>query len=162
MPTRRVIALIAVLTLGSAAALAQPAPDRDACPYAAVELQAALGVSVDEGKPGPTTRFAGGRAVSCQYAAQGKSTASVVVNRTVYTNPADPSIAMMARMRAGAFEKVAADPDGAEFQEQGDITNATLHYLRKGSQVEVRVTIGPKQPGFAAMKARLLTLRRLP
>ena len=162
MPTRRALALVAVLTLGHATASAQPAPNRDACAYTAAELQAALGVSVDEGKAGPTVPFAGGRAVSCQYAAQGKSTASVVVNRTVYTNPADPSIAMMARMRAGTFEKVAADPDGAEFQTQGDITNATLHYLRRGNQVEVRVTIGPKQPGFAAMKARLLTLRRLP
>lgn len=153
---------LAVSALMASTLVAQPAGDSRTCPYTAAEVRLALNLEVAEGLPAAPVAFPGGKRLSCRYNALRGATASLWLTQDAYDNPRDPSIAMMARMRAGTFQPVADDADGAEFQEQGDLTNATLHYLRKGVQVEARVTIGPRDAGFAAMKGKLLKLRRIP
>ena len=66
-------------------------------------------------------------------------------------------------MLAGKLKPIAGDPDGAIFQEdQGDLTNATLHYVRQGYQVETRVFVGPKQKDYETIRQKLVKLKRLP
>lgn len=138
------------------------AADTLSCPYSAAELRKSLGIVVADGQSGTTISFAGGKRLTCHYNSTSGTTASLMLIQVVYENPKDPSIAMMASMRAGTFQKVPGDADGAEFQEQGDLTNATLHYLRGGRQVEARVTVDPRDASFSAIKSKLLKLRRIP
>ncbi len=69
------------------------------------------------------------------------------------------------KQKAGSFEVIAKDPDGARWQvNQGDLTGVTLIYLRNNSEREVRV-MGVDMKNTAAVKAmrdRVLSLRRIP
>jgi hypothetical protein len=69
------------------------------------------------------------------------------------------------KQKAGSFEAIANDPDGARWQiGQGDLTGVTLVYLRGNAEIEVRVN-GVDMKNAAAVKAmrdRVLALRRVP
>jgi hypothetical protein len=64
---------------------------------------------------------------------------------------------------AGKLTPVPNDPDAAGWQDnQGDMTNATLHYLRNGTLVELRVTASQRYKNYADIRAKLPKMRRLP
>lgn len=139
------------------------APDTSACPFTPAELRAALGLDVKDGRAGPSRPFSGGTSMSCQYEPTAFGAPALIVNQIAMTNPADANPDTYLRQLAGAMQPVPGDPDRAHWQgNQGDLTNATLHYARRGVIVEARVTIGPRDPNFQAMRDKLVKLRRLP
>jgi hypothetical protein len=134
-----------------------------ACPYTAAELKGALGLDLKDVKVGMEIPFAGGKALDCRYQSKDGKAPSLWFKHTVMNNPAAPENVNYFKSLAGKMQKVAGDPDGAMWQaNQGDNTNATLVYLRKGVIVEARVTVTPRDSTFEATKAKLLKLRRVP
>ncbi len=163
---RGVTLLVAGLIVAGAAtpvaAQGKAAPRVAACPYTAAELGAALGFAVADGTPGREDAYPGGRMLHCRYEAKGSGTFLVTFNLLVMDD-ANSKDASYLKMMAGKMEPIPADPDGAMFQaDQGDLTNATLHYLRRGVTVEARVWAGPKDPKFGVIRDKLAKLRRVP
>ncbi len=147
---------------GPAVAQGTAAPRVAACPYTAAELGTALGFAVADGVPGREDSYPGGRMLRCRYAAKGAGAFLVSFNLLVMDD-ANSKDASYLKMMAGKMEPIPADPDGAMFQaDQGDLTNATLHYLRRGVTVEARVWVGPGDPKFGAIREKLAKLRRVP
>lgn len=133
------------------------------CPFTATELNTALGLDVEAGKARPAMPFSGGTPLGCDYYGKSVAVPSVRVNQIVMDDPAQADPKTYAPTLAGKMEPVPNDPDLAMWQgNQGDLTNATLHYARGGVLVEVRVGVRPADPTFQAMKQRLTKLRRLP
>ncbi len=132
-----------------------------ACPFQADELNKVLGLDAGAGQAQPPLKFAGGQMLGCQY--PGNKRPSVRVNQTVMDKPDDPANAASFRMMAGSMKPVPGDPDSAMWQlDQGDNSNPTLHYLRKGHLVEVRVMVGKHDPQFQRYADALPKLRRVP
>ncbi len=147
---------------GPAAAQGPVAPRVAACPYTAAELGTGLGFAVADGVPGREDSYPGGRLLRCRYETKGAGAFAVSFNLLVMDD-ANSKDASYMTMMAGKMDPIAGDPDGAMFQaDQGDLTNATLHYLRRGVTVEARVWIGPKDPKFGAIRDQLAKLRRVP
>lgn len=134
------------------------------CPYTPKELGAALGITLEAGK-GREMKFAGGGRYTCTYG-EARGIRSVMTTQTVMS-AADwaRSKSTWDKQKAGSFEAIAKDPDGARWQvNQGDLTGVTLLYLRNNSESEVRVN-GIDMKNAAAVKAmrdRVLSLRRIP
>ena len=147
---------------GLAAAQGKAAPRVAACPYTAAEVGTALGFAVANGAPGREDSYPGGRMLRCRYEAKGAGSFLVSFNLLVMDD-ANSKDASYLKMMAGTMEPISGDPDGAMFQaDQGDLTNATLHYLRRGVTVEARVWVGPRDPKFGAIRDKLAKLRRVP
>ena len=145
-----------------AAAQGKAPPRVAACPYTAAELGTALGFAVADGVPGREDPYPGGRVLHCRYEAKGAGAFPVSLNLVVMDDANSKDTSYL-KMMAGRMEPIAGDPDGAMFQaDQGDLTNATLHYLRRGVLVETRVWVGPKDPKFSALRDKIATLRRVP
>ena len=158
----RQILMIVMSILVSSHALAA-GPGTTPCPYTAAELKAALGLDLKDGKVGLELPFSGGKMLDCRYDGKNWQTPALWLKQTVMAKPDAPENANYFKSLAGAMEKIPGDADGAMFQgNQGDNTNATLVYMRKGVIVEARVRIKPTDPGFAAMKQKLAKLRRIP
>jgi len=149
----------------------QPAPAPSAapsettpCPYTPKELSAAVGITLEADVERETT-FAGGGRYTCTYS-EARGIRSVMTTRTVMS-AADwaYSKSTWEKQKAGSFEAIAKDPDGARWQiNQGDLTGVKLLYLRSNSESEVRV-FGIDMKNTAAVKAmrdRVLSLRRIP
>jgi hypothetical protein len=134
------------------------------CPYSPKELGAALGITLEAGK-GREAKFTGGGRYTCTYS-EARGIRSVMVTQTVMS-AADWAYSKSTwdKQKAGSFEAIAKDPDGARWQvNQGDLTGVTLLYLRNNSESEVRVN-GVDMKNAAAVKAmrdRVLALRRIP
>jgi hypothetical protein len=162
----------AALKAAGAAAPAPPVPPAaapvraatpPACPYTAAELSAALGIDVNEGAAAAPMPFVGGTMLSCQYRAKRPGAPWLSFNQTVMDDPAQARPDEYFKRMAGTMQPVPNDPDKAMWQgDQGDLTNATLHYARNGVLVQARVSIGPKDPLFQTMRERLARLRRVP
>lgn len=135
-----------------------------ACPYTPKELGAALGIALAAGQP-RETKFSGGGRYICTYE-EVRGIRSVMTTRTIMS-AADwaSSKSTWEKQKAGSFEAIAKDPDGARWQiNQGDLTGVTLLYRRNNSESEVRV-FGVDMKSAAAVKAmrdHVLSLRRIP
>ncbi len=156
-------ALLAAFT----AAISLPTPalaqNSAACPFTPAEIKQTLGLDVSAGAARPDMAFAGGKLLACRYNGADPSKPGLWLNQTVMDNAKDPANERSFKMMAGKLKPVPNDPDGAAWQDdQGDLTNATLHYLRNGSLVELRVTVSPRDKAFADIRAKLPKLRRLP
>lgn len=161
-----------VKALGAPAAAPLPAPKAPtaaavagvaACPYRAAELRDALGLDLSDGKADAELPFPGGKTLGCRYQGKSPKTPSLWLKFTAMNNPAAPENVNYFKSLAGKLQKVPGDPDGAMWQTgQGDNSHAALVYLRKGVIVEARVLLAPQQGGFEAVKAKLLSLRRVP
>jgi hypothetical protein len=157
------LAVAIALMAHQAAAQGGAAAKVPACPYTASELKAALGLDLEAGRAAPALPFQGGTLLGCQYSNVKAGAPSLRVNQTVMDDASKADPATYAKSLAGRMEPIPGDPDRAAWQsDQGDLTNAALHYARKGVIVSARVSIGPKDPGFQAMKERLAKLRRIP
>jgi hypothetical protein len=133
------------------------------CPYSLSELRQVLGLHLDEAKPGTERPFDGGRALSCHYSNKDLLKPSMWLNQVAADKPDDPSLREYFMQMAGKMDMVPGDPDQAAWQtQQGDLSSAALHYLRKGTQVEARLTIGPKDAQYEEVRRKLLKLRRIP
>lgn len=131
------------------------------CPFTPAELKTALGLSFKAGSASPDLPFAGGALKSCRYEGADGKTPMFTVNLTVMNDPTQTQGSMQAL--AGKTTPVPGDADGARWQtDQGDLTNPTLHYVRQGVVVELRINVGPKDPRFAALKDKLVRVRRVP
>jgi hypothetical protein len=136
-------------------------PASRVCPFRAAELKGALGLTLAEGTPGTALPFSGGVNLSCRYAAPKFSEPELTVNQIAMDNPTQTN-GYLDRL-AGGVRKIPGDPDGAVFQEkQGDLTNATLHYIRNGTIVELRLSVRPTDTRFAQLQQQLAKLRRIP
>lgn len=134
------------------------------CPYTTKELGAALGIALGAGV-GREMKFGGGGRYTCTYG-EARGFRSVMTTQTVMS-AADWAYSKSTwdKQKAGSFEAIAKDADGARWQvNQGDLTGVTLIYLRSNSESEVRVN-GVDMKNAAAVKAmrdRVLALRRIP
>jgi hypothetical protein len=148
----------------SAAPAAGAPSTTQVCPYTAKELGAALGITLEAGK-GREMKFGGGGRYSCTYG-EARGVRSVMTTQTVMS-AADWAYSKSTwdKQKAGSFEAIAKDADGARWQiNQGDLTGVTLVYLRNNSESEVRVN-GIDMKNAAAVKTmrdKVLSLRRIP
>ncbi len=155
---------IAPSKAANAAPAASAPPTAQMCPYTPKELGAALGITLETGK-GREMKFGGGGRYTCTYG-EARGIRSVLTTQTVMS-AADWAYSKSTwdKQKAGSFEAIAKDPDGARWQvNQGDLTGVTLVYLRNKSESEVRV-MGVDMKNTAAVKAmrdRVLSLRRIP
>ena len=156
---------VTLLALSSPSLLAQggaSAPRVAACPYTAAEVSTALGFEVKDGAPGRESSFGGGRTTSCRYEAKRPASPLFTVN-LVIMDDANSKDTTFLKFAAGKMVPISGDTDGAMWQtDQGDVTNATLWYLRRGVTVEARVWVNPRDPTFDDVRARLAKLRRIP
>ncbi len=159
-PIRLIITAVALL--GTGAAWSQgPQPSKEACAFSVAELEGTLNLKLNEGR-GFESAFAGGKSLTCTYS--GKGLHGVTLQQTRMDKPGALT-AEFDRFAAGSMEPIAADADKARWQVgQGDLSNVTLHYLRKEVQTQLRVSgVNMKNPTeVSAMRARVLKLRRLP
>lgn len=125
------------------------------CFFTPDEVQAALGFAVSAGKPELSLASYG--QFSCRYEGQ-NNTLHINAN---WIDPAqvEATRQYMTKPSAGELEPIAGDPDGAYLQYQQELGGA-LHYLRRNVLVEIRPMSW--REGNAAMKAKLLSLRRVP
>jgi hypothetical protein len=154
---------VGALLLGIAqlSAAQGPQPSDQACAFTVSELEGALGAKLEAGR-GSEMVFSGGKQLTCTY--RGRGLVSVLLTQMRMDNP---KVAQESydRFKAGTMEPIAGDKDKARWQlGQGDLTNVTLHYLRSGTDYQVRVSgINSKDDrAVDSMRARVLTLRRLP
>jgi hypothetical protein len=161
LPSR--IALGCLLAVaGNLSAFAQTGPTSVACPFAAPEIRQSLGIEVKQINELPRMPYPGGRKLSCRYEAVGAAP-TIWVNQIAMDERGSPAIVEAFQQRASQRAAIPGDPDGAGYPtDQGEHTHATVQYLRQGTLVEVRVMMGPKDPAFEAMKAKLAALRRVP
>lgn len=143
---------------GSSAAAADP------CPYTTKELGTVLGITVGVGR-GKGTPFSGGVSYRCSYDETAGLRSVMIIQTRMSAADWAYSKSTWDKQKAGSFEAIANDPDGARWQiGQGDLTGVTLVYLRSNAEIEVRVN-GVDMKNVAAVKAmrnRVLALRRLP
>lgn len=138
-----------------------PQPSREACAFTVAELEGALDAKLEAGR-GSELVFSVGKQLTCTY--RGRGLVSVLLTQMRMDNPkvAEESYD---RFKAGTMEPIVGDKDKARWQlGQGDLTGVTLHYLRSGTDYQVRVSgIDAKNTGAVdSMRARVLKLRRLP
>lgn len=128
---------------------------REVCFFTAAEVRDALGIAVAEGKPANSMAAYG--MFTCSY--DGKLDGLQL--NAIWVDPANvaASRGTMTSVSAGQIDRIAGDPDGAYLQYQGEIGGA-LHYMRGNVMIELRPAIWGKDN--AAMKAKLLRLRRVP
>lgn len=101
--------------------------------------------------------------LSCRYPAQKPGAPSLHVKQTLMDDAAQANPDTYFKHLAGTMQPVPGDPGKAMWQgDRGDLTDAALHYARSGDVVELRVSVGPKDPLFQPMRDRLAKLRRLP
>ena len=133
----------------------------ESCPLTPAEINSALGLDVDAGQAQNPLIFAGGQMLICDY--QGKTKPSLLLKQTVMADVNNPYNTNYLKMMAGELTPVPGDPDGALWQlDQGDLSNPTLHYLRKGALVELRVMVGRHDDLFKQYVDALPKLRRFP
>ena len=151
------------LEMRTVAAQTAPATSRvPTCAYSAQELRAALGLDLQDGKPGKDVPFAGGRTTSCRYEPKSVTSPAFTLNLVVMDDANSKDTSYL-RMVAGTKEPIPGDPDAAFWQtNQGDLTNAALWYVRRGVTVEARVWLSPRDPKFSQFRAKLAALRRIP
>ncbi|TAG49995.1 MAG: hypothetical protein EAZ30_01655 [Betaproteobacteria bacterium] len=153
-------AVATVLAVSANVAIAQTSPS---CPFTVAEVKQGLGIDVSAATPGKEMAFTGGKLVSCRYTNSDVTKPALWLNQTVMDDPKNPYNATSFKMMAGKLTPVPGDADGAAWQDnQGDLTNATLHYLRNGAIIELRVTVSPRDKAYADIRAKLPKLRRLP
>ena len=152
--------LVALLAAGFTASNAQAST---ACPFSAADISKALGVPVQEGKPGLEFSAAGMVMRDCRYASKNFS---VMVKTSHYSNPAAAKDAT--KMLAGKLRAIPNDPDGAVIQEgQGDLTDPAVFYVRNGVAVELRVLgiyykdLKSKDADLRDMQTKLAAVKRL-
>lgn len=155
--------LLALLLMGNAPfALAQGfQPSKEACGFSVAELETTLGIKVEEGK-GSEMAFSGGKQLTCTY--RGRGVHSLVVTQMRMGDPAALS-GSYDQFKAGTMEPIVGDQDRARWQlGQGDLTDVSLHYLRAGTSVQVRVrgVDMKKADDVDTMRKRVVKLRRLP
>lgn len=126
------------------------------CFFTSEEVQAALGFTVASGKP-ETRNLASYGAASCRY--EGKE--NVLQINAFWMDPSQIAATRQsqARLSAGDLERLPGDADGAYLQYQQELGGA-LHYIRRNVMIEIRPMTW--RGDNAAMKAKLLTLRRVP
>lgn len=153
--------LAAVLAAGVTASHAQATP---ACPFSAADISKALGVPVQDGKPGLEIPAAGMVMRDCRYASKNFS---VMVKTSQYSNPAAAKDA--SKLLAGKLRAIPNDPDGVLIQEgQGDATTPAVFYVRNGVAVELRVLgvyykdLKTKDADLRDMQTKLAAIKRLP
>ena len=152
--------VVALLAAGFTASNAQAST---ACPFSAADISKALGVPVQEGKPGLEFSAAGMVMRDCRYASKNFS---VMVKTSHYSNPAAAKDAT--KMLAGKLRAIPNDPDGAVIQEgQGDLTDPAVFYVRNGVAVELRVLgiyykdLKSKDADLRDMQTKLAAIKRL-
>ncbi len=152
--------LAALLAAGFTASNAQAST---ACPFSAADISKALGVPVQEGKPGLEFSAAGMVMRDCRYASKNFS---VMVKTSHYSNPAAAKDAT--KMLADKLRAIPNDPDGAVIQEgQGDLTDPAVFYVRNGVAVELRVLgiyykdLKSKDADLRDMQTKLAAVKRL-
>lgn len=152
--------LVALLAAGFTASNAQAST---ACPFSAADISKALGVPVQEGRPGLEFSAAGMVMRDCRYASKNFS---VMVKTSHYSNPAAAKDAT--KMLAGKLRAIPNDPDGAVIQEgQGDLTDPAVFYVRNGVAVELRVLgiyykdLKSKDADLRDMQTKLAAVKRL-
>ena len=152
--------LVALLAAGFTASNAQAST---ACPFSAADISKALGVPVQEGKPGLEFSAAGMVMRDCRYASKNFS---VMVKTSHYSNPAAAKDAT--KMLADKLRAIPNDPDGAVIQEgQGDLTDPAVFYVRNGVAVELRVLgiyykdLKSKDADLRDMQTKLAAVKRL-
>lgn len=125
------------------------------CFFTADEVRQALGFSVPAGKP--QLDMASYGMFSCRY----EGADNTLQINAIWVDPAqvEASRASRTQMSAGDLEHIAGDPDGAYLQYQQELGGA-LHYMRRNVMIEIRPMSW--REGNAAMKAKLLSLRRVP
>jgi hypothetical protein len=126
------------------------------CFFSPEEVQAALGFAVPAGKPNTKMLDAYGTA-SCRYEGE----ANVLQVNAIWVDPAqlETTRQYMSKLYAGGRDVLPGDADGAYVQDQGEIGGA-LHYVRRNVMIEIRPLSW--RGDRAAMKAKLLSLRRVP
>jgi hypothetical protein len=155
------ITIIIAATISSAAS-AQYKESTEGCLYKTEEIKSALGLDV---KPlnGTVTTAVPVTMTSCNYTGKGRN--GVILKQMKTDAPSGILRKDVDVMLAGKNEPVAGDADGARWQvAQGDLTDVSLDYIRKGVHTQIRVT-GVDQKDKAAvekMRSKLLKLRRLP
>jgi hypothetical protein len=129
----------------------------DPCLLKPEEVAAALGYTGVVAKPYTADLEAYGMA-NCRYEG---SNGTAQLNLT-WIDPAMLAAAKAdgTRGRGGTLEPIAGDADGAFLQHQENIKSGALHYWRQNILVEIR-PLSWKEPK-EAMKAKLLSLRRVP
>ncbi len=151
-------------TAASAQAVATPPRTVSAeriCPFSSTELSRALGLQFATGKPGAVNSMPGGASFDCRYAGVGAGTPSLSVDQIMMDDPAQTRGYL--NTLAGTLRKIPGDADGAVLQEgQRELTGATLHYVRRATIVQLRVTVRPSDARFADLQQRLVRLRRVP
>ena len=152
--------LVVLLAAGFTASNAQAST---ACPFSAADISKALGVPVQEGRPGLEFSAAGMVMRDCRYASKNFS---VMVKTSHYSNPAAAKDAT--KMLAGKLRAIPNDPDGAVIQEgQGDLTDPAVFYVRNGVAVELRVLgiyykdLKSKDADLRDMQTKLAAVKRL-
>jgi hypothetical protein len=151
----------APLAFSAAPVSGNPLTEARICPFTPAELRTALGLELQTGTAGKPLNFRGGASYRCVYAASKSGSPGLAINQTVMDDP--KQTAGFLDSLAGKSRKIAGDPDGALLQEgQGDMTDASLHYIRQGSIVELRVALRPTHAGYAEMQQKLTRLRRVP
>jgi hypothetical protein len=145
-------------------AASSPAATTDPCPYTTKELSTVLGITVSVGR-GKETPFSGGVSSRCSYSETAGLRSVMIAQTRMSAADWAYSRSTWDKQKAGSFEAIANDPDGARWQiGQGDLTGVTLVYLRRNAEIEVRVN-GVDMKNAAAVKAmrdRVVALRRLP
>jgi hypothetical protein len=144
----------------SSAAFAQTSAS---CPFTAAEVKQTLGIDVKAGEAGKELPFTGGKMLSCRYNSADSFKPGLWLTQTVMDDAKNPANANSFKFLAGKLTPVPNDPDNAGWQDnQGDMTNATLHYLRNGALIELRVTVSPRDKAYADIRSKLPKMRRLP
>jgi hypothetical protein len=129
---------------------------KQVCFFTPAEIQAALGFSVQAGKP-DTKMLSYGRA-TCLY----EGTENSLSIAADWIDPAQVAGARagMTRMSGGGkTEQIPGDPDAAYFHDQQD-NGVSLHYLRGNIRMQVQAT--SSRTVFATIKPKLLALKRVP
>jgi hypothetical protein len=124
------------------------------CPFTPVEIESALGVSVEEGQAADMS-FPGGRDVGCLYPVQGSDT--VLSVRQTW----DTASQGAAKLPERGLQAIPGDPDGAQWKAGGkDKPSIGLIYAR--GKVRTRVLIYGDTIRESDMQPRLLRLKRVP
>lgn len=153
-------AISALLTLSASA----QSGGANACPLAAADISRVLGTAVEEGKLALEIPSAEMLMRDCRYKTKNYS---IMVKTTRYSKPADAQGAM--KLLAGKLKPVPNDADGAAIQDgQGDATSPTVHYVRNGVAVELRVLgiyykdLKSREADLRDMQSKLVAIKRIP
>lgn len=140
----------------TAATMSKDEMAKKVCFFTPAEIQAALGFSVQAGKP-DTRMLSYGRA-TCLY--QGTENSLSIAADWIDPAQVAGTRAGMTRMSGGGrVEQIPGDPDAAYFHDQQD-NGVSLHYLRGNIRIQVQAT--SSRTVFATIKPKLLALKRVP